>query len=84
MRVGVGPGFEHLGAELVAHVDVVVQVDVHDACAGDPLGHLQHPRAVGGEMQVGAPDSARTYADQHLSGAGPRIRHVVPVDHPAV
>ena len=59
MRLGIRPGFEYLGAELMAHEDVAVQGDFHAACtASDPVAHLRHGGSVSGEMQVGAADSA--------------------------
>ncbi len=85
MGLGVGAGFEYLGAEFVTHEDVVVQVDVHATAApGRPFGHFQHLGAVGGEMQVGTADSACPHADEHLPGFGDRVGHVVAVDHSAV
>lgn len=85
MGFGVGARFEYLGAEFVAHEDVVVQVDAHAArAAGHPIAHLKHLGAVGGEMQVRAANPARPHLDEHLAGFGYRFGHVVAVDHVTV
>ena len=57
--VGLGSGFEHLGAEFVAHEDVAAQIDAHaPGAAGHLIAERQHVGAVRCEMQVGAADSA--------------------------
>ena len=85
MGVGAGAGFEHLGAELVAHEDVGGQIDVPAAhIAGNSGGHLDELATVGGEMQIRTADSARTYVDQHLARPGHRFGHVVPAHHAAI
>ena len=85
MRIGVGSRLEYLRAELVAHEDVVAQVDGHTAAdsARHLIGQRQHLGAVGGEMQVRTADSARPHRHQHLTGTGHGIGHVVAVHHAA-
>ena len=71
MGFGVGAGFEHLGAEFVAHEDVLAQIDIHATGASPPPARSsQHVGAVRSEMQVGAADSTRSHRDQHLAGSG--------------
>ena len=83
MRVGVRAGFEDLGAELVAHEDVVVQVDVH-AAAAQTARHLIAQRQHLGRRSAAKWRSepqiphART-ADQHLAGTGYGVGHVVAI-----
>ena len=85
MGFGVGAGFEYLGAEFVTHEDVAVQIDLHAARAAATWSLISSTwSTVSGEMQVGAADSTRSHTDQHLTGSGHRLGHVVPVDHPAV
>ena len=85
MGFGVGSCLEYLRAELVAHEDVVVQVDVHTAagCTRHLTAQRQHLGAVGGEMQVRTADSARPHRHQNLTGTGHGIGHVVAVHHAA-
>src|SRR3546814_19263496 len=81
---GVGADLEHLGRELVTHVDVGVEVEVATGALGALATHRRHALhllaeghhlvAVLGEVLVGAADPASLHLHEHLTELGGRER----------